>query len=80
MDSFSDGQREEQPNMDGHLLAKRIVCIAVRERATNVVKAKHFFFRYFFIELIAFAVQYVPIGTGAVEFVSSQPGSGPTFE
>ncbi len=25
-------------------------------------------------------MQYLPIGTGAVEFVSSQPGSGPTFE
>ncbi len=49
MDSFSDGQREEQPNMDGHLLAKRIVCIAVRERATNVVKAKHFFSAIFLL-------------------------------
>ncbi len=33
-----------------------------------------------FIDLIAFAVQYVPIGTGTVGSVSSQPGSGPTFE
>ncbi len=33
-----------------------------------------------FIDLIAFAVQYVPIGTGAVGSVSSQLGSGPTFE
>ncbi len=39
-----------------------------------------FFFRNLFIDLIAFAVQYVPIGTGAVGSVSSQPGSGPTFE
>ncbi len=33
--SLSDSKREEQPNMDGNLLARRIVCIAVRERATN---------------------------------------------
>ncbi len=33
--ALSDGKREEQPNMDGNLLARRIVCIAVRERATN---------------------------------------------
>ncbi len=46
----------------------------------TVVKAKSFFFRNLFIDLIAFAVQYVPIGTGAVGSVSSQPGSGPTFE
>ncbi len=65
--------------MDGHLLAKRIVCIAVRERATNSKGKKVFFFATF-IDLIAFAVQYVPIGTGAVGSVSSQPGSGPTFE
>ncbi len=38
------------------------------------------FFRNLFIDLIAFAVQYVPIGTGAVGSVSSQPDSGPTFE
>ncbi len=67
--------------MDGNLLAKRIVCIAVRERATNsrLVKAKRFYFSRNFIDL-AFAVQYVPIGTGAVGSVSSQPGSGTTFE
>ncbi len=42
--------------MDGHLLARRIVCIAVRERATK----KFFFFSLnLFIDLIAFAVQYV---------------------
>ncbi len=37
--------REEQPNMDGNVLARRIVYIAVRERATNsrLVKAKSFF-------------------------------------
>ncbi len=46
----------------------------------TVVKAKNFFFRNMFIDLIAFAVQYVPIGMGAVGSVSSQPGSGPTFE
>ncbi len=39
-----------------------------------------FIFRNMFIDLIAFAVQYVPIGMGAVGSVSSQPGSGPTFE
>ncbi len=40
----------------------------------TVVKAKRFiFFRNLFIDLIAFAVQYVPIGTGAVGSVSSQP-------
>ncbi len=33
-----------------------------------------------FIDLIAFAVQYVLIGTGAVWSASSQLGSGPTFE
>ncbi len=65
--------------MDGHLLARRTVCIAVRERATNS-KGKKFFFRNMFIDVIAFAVQCVPIGTGAVGSVSSQPGSGPTFE
>ncbi len=44
----------------------------------TVVKAKRFFFffRNLFIDLIAFAVQYVPIGTGTVGSVSSQPGSG----
>ncbi len=41
--------------MDGHLLARRIVCIAVRERATK----KFFFSLSLFIDLIAFAVQYV---------------------
>ncbi len=66
--------------MDGHLLTRRIVCIAVRERATNSSEGKVIFFRNMFIDLIAFAVQYVPIGTGAVGSVSSQPGSGPTFE
>ncbi len=66
--------------MDGHLLAKRIVCIAVRERATNVVKAKLNFFHNLFIDLIAFAGQYMPIGMGVIGSVSSQPGSGPTFE
>ncbi len=37
--------REEQPYMDGNVLARRIVYIAVRERATNsrLVKAKRFF-------------------------------------
>ncbi len=45
----------------------------------TVVKAK-FFFRNMFIDFIAFAVQYVPIGTGTVGSVSSQPGSGPTFK
>ncbi len=64
--------------MDGNLLARKIVCIAVRERATN--RQKVFFFHNLFIDLIAFAVQYVPIGMGAVGSVSSQPGSGPTFE
>ncbi len=64
--------------MDGHLLAKRIVCIAVR--ATNVVKAKRNFFHNLFIDLIAFAGQYMPIGMGVIGSVSSQPGSGPTFE
>ncbi len=33
--TLSVGKREEQPNMDGNVLAKRIVGIAVRERATN---------------------------------------------
>ncbi len=66
--------------MYGHLLARRIVAIAVRERATNSKGKKFFFFRNMFIDLLAFAVQYVPIGTGAVGSVSSQPGSGPTFE
>ncbi len=33
--ALSDGKREEQPNMDENVLAKRTVCIAVRERATN---------------------------------------------
>ncbi len=47
-------------------------------RGLLTVKEKSFFFRNMFIDLIAFAVQYVPIGTGAVG--SSQPGSGPTFE
>ncbi len=44
--AVSDGKREEQPNMDGNVLARRIVCIAVRERATNssLVKANTFFF------------------------------------
>ncbi len=46
----------------------------------TVVKAKSFFFFARFIDFIAFAVQYVPIGTGTVGSVSSQPGSGPTFE
>ncbi len=46
----------------------------------TVVKEKRVFFRNMFIDFIAFAVQYVPIGTGAVGSVSSQPGSGPTFE
>ncbi len=31
MKAVSDGKTEEQPNMDGNLLARRIVCIAVRE-------------------------------------------------
>ncbi len=51
--------------MDGNVLARRIV--------------SQFFFATF-IDFIAFAVQYVPIGTGTVGSVSSQPGSGPTFE
>ncbi len=58
--------------MDGHLLTRRIVYIAVRERATNS-RGKKFFFRNMLIDLIAFAVQYVPIGTGTVGSVSSQP-------
>ncbi len=66
--------------MDGNVLARRIVCISVSERATNSKGKKNCFFRNMFIDLIAFAVQYVPIGTGAVGSVSSQPGSGPTFE
>ncbi len=45
----------------------------------TVVKPKSFFFATF-IDFIAFAVQYVPIGTGTVGSVFSQPGSGPTFE
>ncbi len=65
--------------MDGNLLARRIVCITVRERATNRQKSVCFF-RNLFIDLITVAVQYVPIGTGAVGSVSSQTGSGPTFE
>ncbi len=32
--TLSVGKREEQPNMDGNVLAKRIEGIAVRERAT----------------------------------------------
>ncbi len=35
---FSLGKREEQPYIDGNVLAKRIVCIAVREKATNSSK------------------------------------------
>ncbi len=46
----------------------------------TVVKAKGLLFRNLFIDLIAFAVQYVPIGMGAVGSMSSQPGSGPAFE
>ncbi len=58
--ALSDGKREEQPNMDGNLLARRIVCIAVRERATNSTRQKGFFFSpNLFIDFIAFAVQYV---------------------
>ncbi len=52
--------------MDGNLLARRIVCIAVRERATNSSKGIGVFFRNLFIDLIAFAVQYVPIGCSRV--------------
>ncbi len=78
--TLSVGKREEQPNMDGNVLAKRIVGITVRERATIRSQGKGCFFRKLFIDLIAFSVQYVPIGTGAVESVSSQPSSGPTFE
>ncbi len=50
------------------------------ERGTNSKGKKVGFFCNLFIDLIAFAVQYVPIGTGAVMSVSSQPGSGPAFE
>ncbi len=57
--SLSDGKREEQPNMDGNLLARRIVCIAVRERATNSIRQKGSPPPNLFIDLIAFAVQYV---------------------
>ncbi len=47
----------------------------------TVVKAKSFcFFCNLFIDLIAFAVQYVPIGTGAIRSVSSQPGLVPAFK
>ncbi len=35
INGLSVGKREEQPNMDGNLLAKRFVCVTVRERATN---------------------------------------------
>ncbi len=35
----------------------------------TVVKAKGLLFRNLFIDLIAFTVQYVPIGTGAVRSV-----------
>ncbi len=50
-------------------------------RLLTVVKAKKkIFFHNLFIDLIAFAVQNVPIRTGAVGTVSSLPGSGPTFE
>ncbi len=50
-------------------------------RGLLTVKEKRLlFFPQHVIDLIAFAVHYVPIGTGAVGSVSSQPGSGPTFE
>ncbi len=60
--------------MDGNVLAESGSALL------TAVKANKSFFRNLFIDLIAFAVQYVPIGTGAVGSVSSQPGSGPTFE
>ncbi len=63
--------REEQPNMEGLLYASQS-----RRELITVVKAKRVFHSLF----IAFAEQYVPIGTGAVGSVSSQPGSGPTFK
>ncbi len=66
--------------MDGNVLARRIVCIAVRRGLLTVKEKRLLFFPQHVIDLIAFAVQYVPIGTGAVGSVSSQPGSGPTFE
>ncbi len=66
--ALSVGKREEQPNTDGNLLARRIVCIAVMEKARllTVVKAKRDFFPQLVIDLIAFAVQYVPIGCSRV--------------
>ncbi len=61
--ALSVGKREEQPNMDGNLLARRIIAITVKEKANS---SKGFFSRKFFIDLIAFAVQYVPIGCSRV--------------
>ncbi len=46
----------------------------------TVVKAKIYIFRNLFIDLIAFAVQYVPIGTYVVGSVSSQLGLAPTLQ
>ncbi len=78
--AVSDGKREEQPNMDGHLLARRIVCIAVREMATK----KIFFPRNLFIDLIAFAVQYVSglclPRSNFRTMVGSASGPGSTFK
>ncbi len=45
--THSVGKREEQPNMDGNVLAKRIVGIAVRERATIRSQGKGYFFRIY---------------------------------
>ncbi len=66
--------------MDGNVLQGGLYASQSGRGLLTVVKAKSCFFRNMFIDLITFAVQYVPIGTGTVGSVSSQPGSGPTFE
>ncbi len=73
--ALSVGKREEQPNMDGNVSARRIVCVAVRERATN---SSNGFFVSQLIDLIA--VYYAICADRVQSGLSPQPGSGPTFD
>ncbi len=76
MDSFMSDVKKKSWNKteETHLLLN-----------THTVKCNKLLIMYVFVKkkkfrslFIAFAVQCVPMGTGAVGSVSSQPGSGPT--
>ncbi len=71
----SVGKREEQPNMDGNLLAKRIASHAVSEKATKLTVYANFFFG-------CSRVCVFPAGFGSNFriMVGSASGPGSTFK